>query len=66
MLNRVVAIERLRTCGRLSAAPRPQHVITAEQLDARVACDVKRLLDQHARLTGPRCLAPSVNHAVLP
>lgn len=66
MLTREAALVRLRTCGRLSAMPRPENVITADQLAATPAREVKHVLDRQSRAAGPRCLAPSANHPVLP
>ena len=65
-LTREVALQRLRAGGRLVPSLRPSHIITAEQAGQPVSQQVKRIIDQHRRGAGPRCLAPSVNHAVLP
>jgi hypothetical protein len=66
MLTREIALQRLRTGGRLSPVPRPANVIIAEQAVDPVARQIKRIVDQNARASGQRCLAPSMNHAVLP
>jgi PRTRC genetic system protein C len=65
-LTREVALQRLRAGGRLVPELRPAHAITAEQGRTPLGQELKRLIDQHRRATGPRCLAPSVNHSVLP
>lgn len=65
-LTREVALQRLRSGGSLAPALRPANIITAEQARHPLGQQLKRVLDQHQRAPGPRCLAPSVNHAVLP
>lgn len=60
------ALQRLRTGGRLSPAERPAHVITAAQTANPLGPQLRSILDQNRRAAGPRCLAPSANHLVLP
>ncbi|HBZ06054.1 MAG TPA: hypothetical protein DEP03_06575, partial [Massilia sp.] len=63
---REAALLRLRTAGRLDSGARPAHIITAEQARSPLARQLAKVLEQARRATGPRCLAPSVNQAVLP
>lgn len=63
---REVALQRLRAGGRLMPAVRPEHVITAKQAENPLGRKLLRVLEQVRRSDGPRCLAPSVNHVVLP
>jgi PRTRC genetic system protein C len=65
-LTREVALQRLRTGGRLMSAQRPAHVISTEQARQPLGQQLKGIIAQHRNGRGPRCLAPSVNHAVLP
>lgn len=60
------ALQRLRAGGRLAPVERPAHVITAAQTGNPVGQHLQKLLEQQRRASGPRCLAPSVNHLVLP
>jgi hypothetical protein len=66
MLTREIALQRLRTGGRLAATSRPANVISAEQAADPLAQQLKRVIDRRAGGQGVRCLAPSMNHAVLP
>jgi PRTRC genetic system protein C len=61
-----LALQRLRSGGRLDAGARPLNVLTAEQARQPLAQQVKRVLDQARKADGVRCLAPSSNHLVLP
>ena len=61
-----LALQRLRAGGRLDAGARPVNVLTDAQARQPLAQQVKRILDQASRSSGPRCLAPSSNHLVLP
>jgi len=65
-MKREVALERLRAGGRLSATEQPLNVLTETQASMPLARTVKHLIENHVRSNGPRCLAPSPNHAVLP
>lgn len=65
-LTREIALQRLRAGGRLAAGSPPANVITSEQARATLAPALKRLFEQWRHAPGPRCLAPSVNHGVLP
>lgn len=60
------ALQRLRTGGRMAPVERPAHVITAAQAGNPVGQQLQKILEQQRRAAGPRCLAPSVNHLVLP
>lgn len=61
-----LALQRLRAGGRLSTTERPANVIVPGAARLAIAQDVKRIIDQTRRAAGPRCLAPSANHLVLP
>ena len=63
---RDVALQRLRSGGRLTSDAPPANVITAEQAAAPLGKQVARIVDEARRAGGPRCLAPSANHVVLP
>jgi PRTRC genetic system protein C len=63
---RETALQRLRAGGRLSADAPPANVITAEQAGTPLVKQLVRIVDQARRTSGPRCLAPSANHVVLP
>lgn len=63
---REVALQRLRAGGRLVPAQRPTNVITPEQACQPLAKLLKSIVADHLHARGPRCLAPSINHAVLP
>jgi PRTRC genetic system protein C len=60
------ALQQLRAGGRLNEAARLANIITAEQARQPLGQQLRQLIDQHRRAAGPRCLAPSVNHSVLP
>ncbi len=61
-----LALQQLRSDGRLDGAVRPVNVLTAAQARQPLAQQVKRILEQASRAGGVRCLAPSANHLVLP
>lgn len=63
---RDVALQRLRAGGRLVPTQRPAHVITPEQADQPLGKKLKSIVSENLHARGPRCLAPSINHAVLP
>ncbi len=65
-MNRELALERLRAGGRLQPGQRPVNVLTEEQADMPLARQLSRIVGESTRATGPRCLAPSANHLVLP
>jgi PRTRC genetic system protein C len=65
-LARDVALQRLRTGGSLAPGLRPANVITAEQAADPMARQIKQIVAQRASGGVPRCLAPSINHALLP
>jgi len=65
-MSRELALQRLRSGGRLASAQRPANVISAEQARDPLGQQLKNLIVQHRHASGPRCLAPAVNHAVLP
>lgn len=65
-MNRELALQRLRAGGRLQPGERTVNVLTEEQADMPLARQVSRIIGQDARITAPRCLAPSANHVVLP
>lgn len=65
-MTRELALERLRAGGRLQPGARAVNVLTEEQADMPLARQVSRIIGEGARAAGPRCLAPSVNHVVLP
>ncbi len=60
------ALDCLRSGGRLDAGARPKNELSAEQVRQQLPQHLKRILDQANRSGGPRCLAPSSNHLVLP
>lgn len=66
MSARETALLRLRAGGSLLPATRATNVITAEQAANPLGQQLKRIIEQNIRPSGPRCLAPSANHAVLP
>ena len=63
---REIALERLRVGGRLSPAQRPANVITPGQAAQPLGKQLKNIVSEHLHARSPRCLAPSINHAVLP
>jgi hypothetical protein len=65
-MKREAALERLRAGGRLSCGARPANILTEEQADMPLARQISRIVAEGVRAAGTRCLAPSVNHAVLP
>jgi PRTRC genetic system protein C len=65
-LTRELALQRLRAGGRLDPEARPQNVISEKDLRQPLAQQVKRIIGQARQAGGPRCLAPSTNHLVLP
>lgn len=60
------ALQRLRSGGRLASGLRPADVVTAEQICQPLGQQLKRVIEQNRHAPAPRCLAPSVNHSVLP
>lgn len=60
------ALQRLRAGGRLGPEQRPANVITERAARDPLAQHLAQIIDQHRRARSPRCLAPSVNQAVLP
>jgi len=60
------ALQRLRAGGRLSPVDAPAHAVTAQQTNNPLGRQLRSILDQNRRATGPRGLAPSANHVVLP
>jgi len=65
-MKREVALQRLRAGGRLSSVERPRNALTEAQASMPLARTVKHLIENHVRSNGPRCLAPSSSHVVLP
>jgi len=65
-MNRKLALQCLRAGGRLQPGERAVNVLTEEQADMPLARQLSRVIGEAARVTGPRCLAPSANHLVLP
>lgn len=65
-LTREVALQRLRAGGRLDSAERPVHVLAPGQVGQPVAKQLDVIIGQHRHSAAPRCLAPSIHHAVLP
>lgn len=63
---REAALQRLRSGGRLDGSAPPANVITAEQVADKLGQRLAGIIDQVRRTSGPRCLAPSANHVVLP
>jgi hypothetical protein len=66
MLTRETALQRLRTTGTLSTSARSRTAVTSEQARDPVALAVARIVAANRAATAARCLAPSVNHLVLP
>lgn len=65
-LTREVALQRLRNGGRLESAQRPVHVLAPDQVGEPVAKQLDVIIGRHRHTADPRCLAPSMHHAVLP
>lgn len=63
---RELALQRLRAGGRLAPGLRPENILTAEEARGPQAQQLKHVIDQQRSANGPRCLAPSANHVVLP
>lgn len=65
-LTREVALQRLRAGQRLGGGAQAAHIITPGQARDPLAARLDAILGQHRQASGTRCLAPAVNHAVLP
>lgn len=65
MLTRDIALAHLRATGKLSTESKPMDVISADELNLSPAVAIRDIVDRNVG-RGKRCLAPSINHVVLP
>nr|WP_314540055.1 PRTRC system protein C [uncultured Massilia sp.] len=63
---RDAALQRLRAGGRLAVGERPEHVLTSTDIGTPVSVQLNSILNPRRSTPGVRCLAPAINHAVLP
>jgi hypothetical protein len=66
MLTRKTAIAKLREAGTLASSGVPANTITPAELDSPLARVLASTLAHNKVRSGPRLLAPSFAHVVLP
>lgn len=66
MLTKQIALERLRATGTLATGKAPDDTLDPGAVGCPVARRLDVLMRSNQRVSNPRHVAPSMNHAVLP